>query len=510
MRKNVPLNLLLVDGSSEENANLKLILEGQGYESVIENVSTYTEFREHLKGNVDAVLSESDTSKNLRLLSIIKAENPGMPFIVISKNNVPSRDVIDEMKAGVSNYAFRDDLKGLGATIEKEIKAFHIYKKDLPYQQELKERADRYRSLWENSRDALMLVTDNKIISVCNPAVETIFGYPSEALNGLPLSTIQPADKFKDIPLLVDYIEMDKDEFNSLPHFETQALHKDGHTVDIEFFVDKFTLNGKPVTTLTIRDITEWKRTQAEQIKNKEQIRIAQQIHKKLYPETYPDFHGYDIAGISYPAEEIGGDYFDFFEQGRNSLDIVIGDVSGHGLGPAILMAETRAYLRVLSRNREYLNEILTRTNQVLVEDMDANRYVTLTLLRLISRPSAFIYANAGHTPGFIIGLDGQVRQKLTRTGIVLGRKADTIYKQSEYIALEEGDILVLLTDGMQEIFSPDGEMFGTERIIKTIHENRERPSKEIIEALYKAGTDFSQTPALDDDFTCIIIKVKH
>ena len=69
---------------------------------------------------------------------------------------------------------------------------------------------------------------------------------------------------------------------------------------------------------------------------------------------------------------------------------------------------------------------------------------------------------------------------------------------------------MVLLTDGMQEIFSPDGEMFGTERIIKTIHENGERPSKEIIEALYKAGTDFSQTPTLDDDFTCIIIKVKH
>ena len=97
MRNNVPLNLLLVDGSSEENANLKLILEGQGYESVIENIDSYTEFREHLKGNVDAVLSEADSSKNLRLLSIIKAENPGMPFIVISKNNIPSEDVINEI-----------------------------------------------------------------------------------------------------------------------------------------------------------------------------------------------------------------------------------------------------------------------------------------------------------------------------------------------------------------------------------------------------------------------------
>ncbi|MBP5761275.1 MAG: hypothetical protein J6W90_07855 [Verrucomicrobia bacterium] len=131
MRNNVPLNLLLVDGSSEENANLKLILEGQGYESVIENIDSYTEFREHLKGNVDAVLSEADSSKNLRLLSIIKAENPGMPFIVISKNNIPSEDVINEMKAGASNYAYRDDLKGLGTTIEKEIKAFHDYQKDL-------------------------------------------------------------------------------------------------------------------------------------------------------------------------------------------------------------------------------------------------------------------------------------------------------------------------------------------------------------------------------------------
>ena len=88
--------------------------------------------------------------------------------------------------------------------------------------------------------------------------------------------------------------------------------------------------------------------------------------------------------------------------------------------------------------------------------------------------------------------------------------KTTTIKSLVGILDFEEGDILVLLTDGMQEIFSPDGEMFGTERIIKTIHKHRECSSKKIIEALYKAGTDFSQTPTLDDDFTCIIIKVKH
>ena len=136
------------------------------------------------------------------------------------------------------------------------------------------------------------------------------------------------------------------------------------------------------------------------------------------------------------------------------------------------------------------------------------DRYVTLTLLRLFAHPSAFFYANAGHTAGFILNSVGEIKQKLSRTGIVLGRKKDSVYKQSDFSPLEEGDLLILITDGLQEVFSPEGEMFGVERILDVIRQNLNDSSINIIHKIYQAGLDFSKAEALDDDFTCIIIKV--
>ena len=146
---------------------------------------------------------------------------------------------------------------------------------------------------------------------------------------------------------------------------------------------------------------------------------------------------------------------------------------------------QKRDYLRILSRTRENLDEILTRTNEVLAEDMAGKHYVTLTLLRLISRPPSLIYANAGHIAGYILNSVGDIKQRLTRTGIVLGRKKNSTYTQSDFISLDEGDLILLMTDGMQEVFS-----------------------SQIIDEIYKEGIAFASSSTLDDDFTCVIIKV--
>src|SRR5678815_321118 len=172
--------------------------------------------------------------------------------------------------------------------------------------------------------------------------------------------------------------------------------------VPIEVSFADMELNGERRFVGFVRDITERKRAERELRENQEQFRVAREIQQRLFPKTAPTLAGFDIAGATYPAEATGGDYFDYLPMLNDCTGIVIGDVTGHGVGPALLMAETRAYLRILARNRENPAEILYRTNLVLAEDVGSERYVTLTLLQLDARAKTVSYANAGHIPGYI------------------------------------------------------------------------------------------------------------
>src|SRR2546426_8505280 len=141
----------------------------------------------------------------------------------------------------------------------------------------------------------------------------------------------------------------------------------------------------------------ERKRAEEELRINKEQFRVAREIQQRLFPKTSPQPPVFDIAGASYPAEATGGDYFDYLSMADGSLGIVVADVTGHGVGPALLMAETRAYLRTLAMNAPDVGEILTLANQVLAEDVDFERFVTLILAKLDARARSLVYTSAGH-----------------------------------------------------------------------------------------------------------------
>lgn len=508
--ENIPLKLIVIEDSAFDARIIQSKLQLYGYAPEMTHVGSLIDFREaiHSQTQWDIIISDYCIPglKMMDSLACLQETGLDIPFIIVS-GGIGETEAVAAMKAGVNDYVLKDNLAKLGAVVERELRDARIRKAKKEAEAVLKESEYRYRTLWETSKDALLLVDANNTITLCSPAAETILGYSPDFLQGHSLSLLQPANDFQDLPLLSDCTA--GGSIHIIEQTETQVLHRNGTRIDVETFAHKISLNGNDIAVVCIRDISEWKRIQAERLKNQEQLRIAQEIHKHLYPDHSPNFPGYDIAGISFPATEVGGDYFDFLpDENKTSIDIVIGDVSGHGIGPAILMSETRAYLRILSRNRENLAEILNQTNKVLADDLSDGRYVTLTILRLLSHPPALLYANAGHIPGYILDAAGEVKFQLKSTGIVLGRKADSSYKQSDFIALDTGDIILLLTDGLQEVFSPQEEMFGKKRIIKTVRQNLTKPAKEIVESLYKAGLDFSQSPGLDDDFTCIVIKV--
>src|SRR5581483_6446967 len=140
-------------------------------------------------------------------------------------------------------------------------------------------------------------------------------------------------------------------------------------------------------------------RLEAERLRA--EMRIARQIQQKLFPVAPLPLPGFDISGASHPAEATGGDYFDYIPLRDGGLGVVIGDVSGHGYGPALLMAQLRAYLRAFLMTHTDIAEVVGRVNAALASDDLEDHFATLLLGRLDPRTRAFTHVSAGHTAGY-------------------------------------------------------------------------------------------------------------
>jgi serine phosphatase RsbU (regulator of sigma subunit) len=236
-----------------------------------------------------------------------------------------------------------------------------------------------------------------------------------------------------------------------------------------------------------------------------EELRLAREIQQKLFPAAPLPAPGLDLAGGSFPAEATGGDYFDYIPTADGQLAIVIGDVCGHGLGPALVMAELRAYVRAFMLMRTDVGEVVGLLNRAMCGDTD--RFVTLFIAKLDPATRSLVYAGAGHLPVYIFGADGEVKLRLESTGMPLGVLAEADYATVSAAALHPGEMVVLLTDGVVEAHGPDEVLFGTERVLRLVQKQRGRPAREILHALFAAVRDHCGTAAQPDDMTAIIIK---
>jgi sigma-B regulation protein RsbU (phosphoserine phosphatase) len=253
-------------------------------------------------------------------------------------------------------------------------------------------------------------------------------------------------------------------------------------------------------------DLSRLRRRKARRA-HQEELRVAREIQQQLFPVA-PRLHGYDIGGASYPAQATGGDYFDFIPMGCGRLGIVIGDVSGHGLGPALLMASTRAYLRVLARMHADASEILASANRVLADDLGADRFVTLSFAVLDLHASSLVYASAGHPTGYILDAGGDVKASLTSTSSPLGFLPDDEFPSSDVLTLAPGDHVLFLTDGIAEARSPDGTAFGHQRALDIVRLYRSDSAQQIVENLYHAVRAFCHNKPPRDDITAVVTKV--
>lgn len=258
-----------------------------------------------------------------------------------------------------------------------------------------------------------------------------------------------------------------------------------------------------------IEDITERKNAERA-LRDKElQLLAAQKIQEKLLPCTSPVRPGFDIAGVLYPAEFAAGDYFDYLSMRDGRTGIVVGDVTGHGFGPALIMASTHVMLRLLVETHGDVAEILTLANSVLVEETEDDRFVTLLFACLDPRTRTLTYSNAGHPPGYVLNSSGDIRYQLMATDFPLGIVPDVQFSTGESITLVEGDTVLFLSDGILESLSPTGEFFGSDRALAVVQAELHRPAHDIAEALCQAARAFSGGNAPLDDTTALVMKLE-
>jgi PAS domain S-box-containing protein len=505
-----PLRVLIVEDSEFDAQMMVGLLRKAGYEITSQRVETAEAMQGALSScDWDIVLADYNLPQfnAPAALDLLKASGFDLPFIIVS-GGIGEDIAVAAMKAGAHDYMMKGNLQRLVPAVERELREAANRASQRASEKLLAESELRYRLLWETSPDAVILMDAAGKIHFANPAVRELFGYRPEELIDANLDALQP-ERFRGQhqAAIERYVRTGAKKLNWRAT-ETFGLRKDGAEIPIEVSFSDMDLNGERRFVGFIRDVTERKRAERELQENQEQFRVAREIQQRLFPKSAPTLPGYDIAGVSYPAEATGGDYFDYLPMLNDRLGIILGDVTGHGIGPALLMAETRAYLRILTGRREDVGEILTRANSVLAEDVGAERFVTLFMARLDPAKGLLAYASAGHSAAYILNEKGRARTILPRTGVPLGIRPDTVYRSSHEIALQPGDILLILTDGIEEAMSVDNAIFGIDRALDVVRENRDRPAREIVEALYQAVRRFSgNTPQLDD-VTAIILKV--
>jgi serine phosphatase RsbU (regulator of sigma subunit) len=257
------------------------------------------------------------------------------------------------------------------------------------------------------------------------------------------------------------------------------------------------------------RGVSQFRQAERALREKEVQLLAAQSIQAHLLPDAPPAIAGFDVFGATYPAKSAGGDFFDYVNMPDGSVGFVIGDVSGHGFGSALLMASTRTHIRLLADSHLQIGEILAQTNTALDEEIIEGDFSTLLFTCLDTRARTLTYANAGHPPGYVLDYSGNVKARLESTSFPLGIQSDTEFPVVGPTLLDAGDVVVMLTDGVAEATSPEHELFGNERLLDLIRESRDKRASEIVENLLVSVREFAKREELDDDITVVVIKVR-
>jgi len=237
---------------------------------------------------------------------------------------------------------------------------------------------------------------------------------------------------------------------------------------------------------------------------------IAGKIQRKLFPHTIPKVAGLQIFGENIPAEDVGGDYYDFIESpDGESLFICIGDVSGKGVSAGLIMVMARSILRSLTLQYKSTKDILSQLNRILMPDLEGGRFISMILLRWEIPTQRLYFTGAGHEYLLIYrAAAGRVDRRRTG-GIIIGMpwdKARTPIVEEE-IPLDPGDQVVVYTDGVTEAANPKRSFFGVRRLDKLVEIHGNAAPDALVYQILDKVSDYMKKEKQRDDITLVALR---
>ncbi len=246
-------------------------------------------------------------------------------------------------------------------------------------------------------------------------------------------------------------------------------------------------------------------RVALEKERQDRELQIAHEIQRSLFPRSTPAVEGLELAAVSRPCHQVGGDYYDFIPLDGGRLALVIADVSGKGTPASILMASVHASLRATAGTTPPA-VLLERVNRFLCASTQENKYVTLFYAEIDPGSRRVSYVNAGHIPPYLVRAGGEL-ERLRSGGPVLGLLEDAVFEEGE-VALGEGDLLATVTDGVTEALSPDDEEFGDARVCASLCASDEGASS-ALRQLVEAVEEWTDQSGFGDDLTVLIVRAR-
>lgn len=366
--------------------------------------------------------------------------------------------------------------------------------RQLKAEETLREAEEKYRQLFYAEQDAIILFeSQSGKVRDINETAQKLYGYPR-----VEFLQMHVAD------LMVEGTD------NWLTQKHNSARHKRSNNQQFaaEISLGQLRLKGCNMQVMIIRDISE--KRQHELLR--QGLAVAKEFQQRLLPAKIPQIPGYDIYVQSSYCQDAGGDYYDFFPLPKSAgegLAFAVGDVSGHNIGAALLMALTKGILQNEARHSLLEPDRLLRTlNLHLLRSATDSSFLTLFFGRLDTENRLLHWNSAGHGPVFCYrSLQGRIIE-LPPNDIPLGIASKARYRNPEPMQLKTGDILLIGTDGLWEARNPQGEMFRSDRLQQIIASHREKDAHSIYQIIMQKIADFRHTQTAEDDMTLMVIKV--
>jgi len=366
--------------------------------------------------------------------------------------------------------------------------------------------------------DAIMAIDLNGKVMIWNRAMEILTGVMARDILGRgDYEYSMPFYGYKR-PILVDMVLRPHEGFES----EYFGFKREGTAVVGEAFISTFGPHGSyllaKATALcddigntvgaieSIRDMTERRLMEQKIERSRTELHVAAEIQRSFIPKKTPNIPNFEVAAVTIPAMEVGGDFYDFISLPDGNYGLVIADVAGKSIPAALFMALSRMIIRACAAHQSLASEVLKSANNMIASDATAGMFVTLLFGVLDGEALTLKYADAGHpTPLLFKSRDCRYVEEAA-SGIALGAKEGVGYEERT-IKFEPGDVAVFYTDGVTEAMNAQGELYGLERLTGAINKACQSSAEEIQAKILEELTAFRMDREQTDDITLVVLK---